>query len=85
MSKRASVSRRTVLKSAAAAAAAPYVITSTALGAPGVPPASERLTACGCGLAATLCGPGPVETMLAVPACGVSIKQNARIALLREA
>ena len=47
--------------------------------------ANERLVSCGCGLTATVCGPGQVESMLAVPACGVSIKQNARIALLREA
>jgi len=42
------IARREFLKAAAAAAggavAVPYVITSTALGAPGVPPASERVT-----------------------------------------
>jgi hypothetical protein len=36
--------RRGFLQSAAAVAAAPYVITSTALGGPGKPPASERVT-----------------------------------------
>jgi hypothetical protein len=38
------VTRRTLLKSAAAAVAAPYVITSTALGNADTPPASERVT-----------------------------------------
>jgi len=38
------ITRRGFLQGAAAAAAAPYVITSTALGAPGKPPASERVT-----------------------------------------
>ena len=44
-------SRRRFLKTAAATVAAPYVITSTALGAPGVDPASERVTVgkIGCG------------------------------------
>jgi len=43
--------RRRFLKSAAAAACAPYVITSTALGADGRPPASQRITIgqIGCG------------------------------------
>ena len=45
------MSRRRFLVSGAAAAAAPYVITSTALGARGVPAASERVTVgkIGCG------------------------------------
>ena len=38
------ISRRRFLKAGAAAAAAPYVITSDALGADGRPPASERIT-----------------------------------------
>jgi len=45
--RRVTMTRRGVLKRAGvlcAAAAAPHVITSTALGAPGVPPASERIT-----------------------------------------
>ncbi|MCX5648722.1 MAG: Gfo/Idh/MocA family oxidoreductase [Planctomycetota bacterium] len=43
--------RRRFLKGAAAAVAAPYVLTSTALGGEGVPPASERVTIglIGCG------------------------------------
>ena len=36
--------RRDLLKTAAAAVAAPYVITSTALGNADTPPASERIT-----------------------------------------
>ena len=44
MSEQAGMSRRTFLKSAAAAAVAPSMITSTALGAPGRAPASERIT-----------------------------------------
>ena len=36
--------RRTVLKSAAATIAAPYVITSAALGNDETPPASDRIT-----------------------------------------
>jgi glucose-fructose oxidoreductase len=38
------LTRRTILKSAAAAVATPYVITSTALGQGDTPPASERIT-----------------------------------------
>ncbi len=41
--KYASTSRRQFLKTAGLAVAAPYVITSTALGAEGRPPASERI------------------------------------------
>ena len=41
------LSRRSFVKAAAAAAAAPYVITSTALGAGGHKPASERITVAG--------------------------------------
>jgi len=44
------VNRRRFLQSAAAAAAAPYVLTSTALGAPDRAPASERITLAGIGL-----------------------------------
>jgi len=44
-------SRRTFIQSAGLSVAAPYVITSTALGAPAAPPASERVTVgkIGCG------------------------------------
>ncbi|MHC4406257.1 MAG: Gfo/Idh/MocA family protein, partial [Planctomycetota bacterium] len=38
------VHRRAFLQRASGALAAPYVITSTALGGPGRPPASERIT-----------------------------------------
>ena len=43
MVRKAGVSRRDFLKGAAAVVAAPYVLTSTALGAAGRPPASERI------------------------------------------
>ena len=45
------ISRHAFIRSAGVSVAAPYVITSTALGAPGVPPASERVTVgkIGCG------------------------------------
>jgi len=45
------ITRRTFIHGAALAVAAPYVIASTALGAPGVPAASERVTVAkiGCG------------------------------------
>jgi len=55
MAQPARLTRRRLLRKAAGAAgamaAAPYVITSTALGAPGTPPASERVTIglIGCG------------------------------------
>jgi len=51
MSRTGTMTRRSFLGCAGAAAAAPYVITSTALGAPGVPPASDRVTVgkIGCG------------------------------------
>ena len=42
--KKSSISRRTMLKATVAAAAAPYVITSTALGNADTPPASDRIT-----------------------------------------
>jgi len=45
--------------------------------------ASARLLACGCSLAATVCGAGALRSQLIVPPCGVRIKQNARIGLLR--
>ena len=46
--------------------------------------ANARLLAAGCALAAALCQPGGViRSVLTVPECGVRIKQNARIALLR--
>jgi predicted dehydrogenase len=44
------VSRRDLLKGAIAAAAAPYMITSTALGADAIPSASNRLTVCDIGI-----------------------------------
>lgn len=40
----ARITRRDLIKGAAAAVAAPYVITSTALGNADTPPASERVT-----------------------------------------
>ncbi|MFW6189281.1 MAG: hypothetical protein ACOC7T_02520 [Planctomycetota bacterium] len=43
---------------------------------------NDRLLNCGCSIAATAAGPGPVRTVLDVPGCGVRIKENARIALL---
>jgi hypothetical protein len=53
----------------------------------GAPPmllvSSEGLLACGCGVAPTICAAGEVRSVLTVPSWGVSIKQNARIALLR--
>jgi len=51
MPRRATLTRREMLRRSAGAMAAPYVITSTALGAPGVDPASERVTVgkIGCG------------------------------------
>ena len=51
MKQRSPISRRRFLAGAAAAATAPYVITSTALGAAGKPPASDRVTIglIGCG------------------------------------
>lgn len=55
MARQAAITRRTLLRRAAGAAgalvASPYVITSHALGAPGIPAASERVTvgAIGCG------------------------------------
>ena len=44
---------------------------------------SERLLACGCALSAAICGAGVLRSQIIVPPCGVRIKQNARIALLR--
>ncbi len=53
----------------------------------GAPPSllvgSRRLLACGCAVAATVCTGGEMRSVLTVPGCGVHIKQNARIALLR--
>ncbi|KKL14248.1 hypothetical protein LCGC14_2517610, partial [marine sediment metagenome] len=45
------ISRRAFIQRAGLSVAAPYVITSTALGAPATPPASERVTVgkIGCG------------------------------------
>jgi predicted dehydrogenase len=50
MPRKSQVTRRLLLKGAVAAAAAPYVITSSALGAGDRPPASERLTLCHIGI-----------------------------------
>lgn len=53
----------------------------------GAPPmllvANERLLRCGCALAAVVCARGELRSVLTVPASGVNIKQNARIALFR--
>jgi len=52
----------------------------------GAPPvlliANERLLSLGCTLAATVCAPGELRSVLTVPSWGASLKQNARIALL---
>jgi hypothetical protein len=50
MDNRRSVSRRQFLKTAGAAIAVPYVITSTALGSEEVPPASDRIVMGGIGI-----------------------------------
>ncbi len=50
MDSKHSPTRRDFLKSASAAVAAPYVITSTALGSGGVPPASDRIVMGGIGI-----------------------------------
>jgi hypothetical protein len=42
--------RRRFLKTASVAVAAPYVITSTALGSDGIPPASDRIVMGGIGI-----------------------------------
>ena len=52
MARKAGVSRRDFLKGAAAAVAAPYVLTSTALGAAGRPTASERIRMAAIGVGA---------------------------------
>jgi hypothetical protein len=44
--------------------------------------AADRLLECGCQLTACVVGTGVLQSTLAVPPCGVNIKQNARIALL---
>ena len=43
---------------------------------------SERILSCGCDIAPTLIQKGSIESVLTVPESGVSIKENARIALL---
>ncbi|REJ69170.1 MAG: gfo/Idh/MocA family oxidoreductase [Planctomycetota bacterium] len=50
MATRPDATRRRFLKAAGAAIAAPYVITSTALGAGNVPPASDRIVVAGIGI-----------------------------------
>jgi hypothetical protein len=53
----------------------------------GAPPllltSSQRLLSCGAGIAACVCGSGPLRSVLTVPAAGVNVKENARIGLLR--
>ena len=53
----------------------------------GAPPmlltSSERLLSCDCSVAPAICTGGEIRTVLTVPACGLNVKQNARIALLR--
>lgn len=44
---------------------------------------NQRLIGCGCSLASVFLHQGPIATILRVPQVGVSIKENARIALLR--
>ncbi len=50
MSQKPSSTRRQFLKTAGVAAAAPYVLTSNALGAGNVPPASDRIVVAGIGI-----------------------------------
>jgi len=53
----------------------------------GAPPmlltTSDRLASTGCAIAATVCTGGEIQAVLSVPECGVNVKQNARIAMLR--
>jgi hypothetical protein len=53
----------------------------------GAPPllltSNDRLLKCGACIAAAICGPGPVQSVLTVPAAGLNVKENGRIALLR--
>ena len=44
---------------------------------------NDRILACGCVMVSVLAASGRIETVLSVPQQGVSIKENARIALLR--
>ncbi len=59
------LTRRTFLRGAGAAFAAPYVITSTALGAEGRPPASERITMAGIGMGGR--GSGDLRSFMNFP------------------
>jgi glucose-fructose oxidoreductase len=70
MQRSQSLTRRGFLAGMGAAAAAPCVITSTALGAPGVPPASDRVTVgkIGCGGRASALG-GVGGQVVAVSDC----------------
>jgi len=83
MSKSTRLTRRRFLKRASAFAAAPYVITSTALGAPGRLPASERITMGHIGVGGMggghlgICGSSEVQT-LAV--CDVDRRHRERAA-----
>ncbi len=43
---------------------------------------NDRLVGCGCSLSAVYVSSGPIEAVLRVPEEGVSIKENARIALI---
>ncbi len=43
---------------------------------------NERILSCGCSMAPALVSAGSAESILTVPETGVSIKENARIALL---
>lgn len=43
---------------------------------------NQRILECGCDLSPTLLASGSIDTVLVVPREGVSIKENARIALL---
>jgi hypothetical protein len=53
-------------------------------GAPPVLLASNaRLLACGACIAGGICAPGPLRSVLTVPAAGLNLKENARIGLLR--
>jgi hypothetical protein len=53
----------------------------------GAPPmlltSNEHLLSCACAVAPAVCTAGEIRSVLTVPAIGLHVKQNARIALLR--
>jgi len=44
---------------------------------------NDRILDCGAFVAPRVCAAGEIRTLLHVPKCGLNVKQNARIALLR--